>query len=268
MSGHPLEGDRIVRLVYVDEAGISNRLQEPWLVVSAVIVDADKKLVAVERYLDKIVRRHIPQEHWDDFVFHATHLFMWGGKVFTKNNPEWPLHKRLEIADELAAIPKKFKLPLTHALLERDKFPSDPNEETKRWTPKENLLAAHVCAFIACAANVERWMRENTNNEVCLMVIENNDQARSLIRQFQNQYQEKRMSDDLSPEAKKYYPFRRIKQDPLFEPKKKSSILQLADFWAYVAKRNAMKPGDRRYGRFLEPMIPQIYPPVRVRQFS
>ena len=69
-------------------------------------------------------------------------------------------------------------------------------------------------------------------------------------------------------EARRYYPFRRIKQDPLFEPKKKSSLLQLADFWAYVAKRNAMNPGDPRYSRFLDPMIPQIYPPVRVKKIS
>jgi hypothetical protein len=81
--------------------------------VSAVIIDADKTLVAVERHLDKIVRRFIPEDQQADFIFDATHLFMWGGNVFTKNHPNWPLSKRLEIADELAAIPKKFGLTLT-----------------------------------------------------------------------------------------------------------------------------------------------------------
>ena len=94
LSGHPLEGDRIVRLVYVDEAGIGHSGEEPFLTVGAVVVHADKQLIAVERYLDKIVKRHIPQEHWGDFVFHATHLFNGGGKVFTRNNPDWPLHTK------------------------------------------------------------------------------------------------------------------------------------------------------------------------------
>jgi uncharacterized protein DUF3800 len=253
LSGHALEGDRIVRLVYVDEAGMSNRQQEPFLVVGAVVVDADKKLVAVENHLDKIVRRYIPQEHWGDFIFHATHLFMWGGKVFTKNNPDWPLSKRLEIADALAAIPKKFGLPVIASILERAKFPSD-QEMAARWTPKEHLVASHVTAFITCAAQVNQWMKQHTNGEVCLMVVENNDQSRTLIREFQNEMQNPKIRDNISEEAKKLYPLRRIKHDPLFEPKKKSSILQLADFWSYVAKRIAM--GDQRYNRFFEPMQP------------
>src|SRR6266436_2288652 len=125
LSGHPLDGDRILRLVYVDEAGIGKPEDEPFLIVGAVVVHADNSLVAVERYLDKIVKRHIPEEHWHDFVFHATHLFNWGGKVFTKNNPAWPLPKRLEIAGELAAVPAKFHLPLIVGICERAKFSSN-----------------------------------------------------------------------------------------------------------------------------------------------
>jgi Protein of unknown function (DUF3800) len=262
LSGHPLEGDRIVRLVYVDEAGVSNRRQEPWLVVGAVVVDADKKLVAVERHLDKIVKRHIPEEHWGDFVFHATHLFMWGGKVFTKNNPDWPLHRRLEIADELAAIPKKFDLPLMHGLCEREKFPSDPRLREGR-TEGEVTVAAHVSTYVACAVNVDQWMKKNTNGEVCLMVVEDNEQARSHIRNFQNYYQRGDFSEMIA-EHKGIFPLKRIKEDPLFQGKRKTSILQLADFWAYVAKRSAMK--DERYMRFFEPMLPLVYPSVRVIQ--
>ena len=81
-GGGPLEGNRLVRLVYVDEAGISNPKQEPFLVVAAVIVDGDRQLRGVMRQLDKIVDRHIPQGHQTDFVFHATELFNGGGKVF------------------------------------------------------------------------------------------------------------------------------------------------------------------------------------------
>jgi 2'-5' RNA ligase len=85
MGGGPLCGDRIVRLVYADEAGLANPKHEPHLVVASVIVDADRKLIAVQRHLDRLVERHIPPEHQSDFVFHATELFNGGGKVLQKS---------------------------------------------------------------------------------------------------------------------------------------------------------------------------------------
>jgi len=247
-----------VRLVYVDEAGISNKTQEPVLVVAAVIVDADKQLVALERHLDKIVARHIPQEHQAGFVFHASQLFNGGGKIFTRNNPAWPLEKRLAIADELAAIPAKFRLPLTMTFVSRAEFPSE-EEYRAIHTDAEKTLAAHVTAFIACAVQVEQWMRRNTNGEICMMIVEDNDNARRFIRQFQNHYQQQDVAQTLDAEARRFFPFRRIKHDPLFEPKKRSSILQPADFWAYVAKRIAMNSDDRRFRRFYDPMYPQYW---------
>jgi hypothetical protein len=248
-----------VRLVYVDEAGISDRRQEPFLVVASVIVEADKQLVAVERHLDKIVARHIPSQFQDGFIFHASHLFNYGGKVFTKNNPDWPLQKRLALADELAAIPAKFRLPLTMAFAERaTAFQSHVGGIADR-TDAEKTLALHVTAFIACAVQVEQWVRRNTNGEVCLMIVEDNDNARRFIRQFQNHYQQRDIVKTIDAESRQFFPFRRIKHDPLFEPKKRSNILQLADFWAYVAKRIAMDSEDRRYRRFYDPMHAQYW---------
>jgi hypothetical protein len=179
-----LDGERIVRLVYIDEAGIGKPQEEPFLIVGAVIVHADKSLIEVERHLDKIVKRYIPEEHWADFVFHAMHLFNWGGKVFTKNSPSWPLSKRLEIANELVAVPKKFRLPLTVGLCERGKFPSTPEARARNLSVAQETIAAHATTFAACAAKVEHWMRRHTNGEVCLLVVEDNDPARRYMREI------------------------------------------------------------------------------------
>ena len=174
-------GDRIVKLVYIDETGLANPLHEPYVIVAAIIVDADKKLIAVERHLDKLVERFIPPEDQSDFVFHAAHLFNGGGKVFVREpkdepNPKWPLEKRLEIADALAKILKRFRLPLAVGFVERATFP-----RTFELPPEikngKKTVAAHVAAYMQCAMAVEIWMRQNASNEVCLMVIENNEQA-------------------------------------------------------------------------------------------
>jgi hypothetical protein len=58
-----------MRLTYIDEAGISNPTQEPWVVVAGVIVDADRQLVHLERKLDKLIGRYIPPPQQNDFVF-------------------------------------------------------------------------------------------------------------------------------------------------------------------------------------------------------
>ncbi len=245
-----------MRMVYLDEAGISNPQQEPFLVVSAIVVHADNDLIAVERHLDKVVRRHIPQEHWNTFVFHATHLFNWGGNVFTKNHPDWPLQKRLEIADELAAIPKKFKLPVAFGFVERALFPQS-FELPPDTSNHDKTIAAHTCAFVTCATMVDMWMRQQAPTEVCMLIAEDNSSARSAIRDMQQYHQNKNAFDLIDdPRVRQFYPLRKVKEDPLFQAKRPSSVLQLADFCAYVVKRFLMQ--DRRYDRFVEPLWERV----------
>jgi hypothetical protein len=258
LSGHSLEGDVLVRLVYVDEAGIGNPKEEPILTVGAVIVHADKQLVAVERALDKLVKRHIPEVHWPTFVFHATHLFNWGGAVFTKNNPDWPLSRRLEIADEIAAIPHRYGLCLAIGICERAKFPSDPAIRANL-TKEGEIIAAHAVTFSACAMKVDLWMRQNAPTEICMVIVEDNHRMRSHLRFAQN-YLQSPLHDD---EQSRYFPLKKIKEDPLFQPKRPSSVLQLADFWTYIGKRIAMNPSDDRWHRFYEPMKPHVWEPFQ-----
>ena len=251
-----------MRLVYADEAGISNPKQEPFLIVAATIVHADQKLVAVERHLDRLVERHIPTEHQKDFVFHATEIFNGGGKVFKRTalddpNPEWPLDRRLKIAADLAAIPKRFQLPIALGWVERATWP-----QTFEIPPdtKDSVKVAwcHVGAFMCCAMQVERWMRRNASHEVCLMVVEDNDNARRLIRDTQRYHQDRDLSELLDAQVRKDFPFRKIKEDPLFQPKRKSSPLQIADFCAYVWKRILMNSTDPLYAPFYGAFREQI----------
>lgn len=254
--GSPLEGNKLVRLVYVEEAGTSQK--EPVLSVAAVIVDADRQLLAVERHIDKLVERWIPEHQREGFVFHATELFNGthggSGKPFERGHPDWPMSKRLEIADSLAAIPKRFGLTLTAAWLERTSFPHT-NRALLDWNKRpqgEKALLAHVCTFLACAAKVDQWMRQKTNGEVCLLVVEDHEQARSTIRAVQNRYQQASVTALMVDEGKEFFPLKRIKEDPLFQAKRPSSVLQLADFCAYTVKK--LVASDSRYLRFYEPL--------------
>jgi hypothetical protein len=90
-----------MRLVYIDEGGISKATQEPFVVVAGVIIDADRVLNGVENQLERIMQRNIPERYHKEFIFHATELFNGGGKVFKRERNdvvgprEWPLDRRL-----------------------------------------------------------------------------------------------------------------------------------------------------------------------------
>ncbi len=250
LGGGPLCGDRMMRLVYVDEAGVSNRRQEPILVVAGVIVHGDKQLRGVMRRLDILMERHIPSEHWADFSFHATHLFNWGGPVFTKNHPDWPLERRLEVADDIAAMFKKFDLWVTYGSVERTNFPR--RLDASNMSEREITIGAHVTAYMVCALNVDHWFRQKTNDEICLMVVEDNQQVRRFLKETHKYNQRRDIIEELNENEKTFLPLKRIVEDPFFQPKHKSSALQLADFCAYVIKRKLM--GDSRYDRFYGPI--------------
>jgi hypothetical protein len=248
-SGVRLEGDRLVRLVFMDEAGLSKPEHEPFIVVAGVIIHADNSLNGVESQLERIMRRRIPARHWDGFVFHAMELFNGGGKVFKRQKddfigpPEWPLHRRLEIAEEIMSIPKKFSLPIAIGFVEKAKFAKD--FESADLGINDKTLAGHAIAFTSCSVFIEQWMRLNAKNENCLLVVEQNERARTLIRTNQRWNQDKKAVEILDEAAKKFFPFRKIRQDPLFQDKQPSSALIVSDFCAYVVKKGLVN--DERY---------------------
>lgn len=248
LSGGPLSGSKIVRLVYMDEAGISNPAHEPFVVVSGIIVNADKNLINVERRLQGLIDRHIPEEHRAGFIFHAQELFNGGGEVFQRDR--WPLQTRLEIARDLANLPRKCGLPIAYGFRERANVPQSMRDMFGPTVDSTTIV--HVMAFMSCAMTVEQWMRANAPQEVCLIVIEDNQRAKKLITEQQHQQQDQKLRDTLPENLRVHFPFRKIKEIPLFASKQQSPVLQLADFCAYVFKRILMK--DRRYDDVWEPM--------------
>jgi hypothetical protein len=49
-----------MRFIYLDEAGISNPANEPYLVVAGVIIDADHQWMAVEPHLHVLAETRTP----------------------------------------------------------------------------------------------------------------------------------------------------------------------------------------------------------------
>lgn len=247
-GGGALFGDRLVRLVYMDEAGISQH--EPITVVAGVLIHGDTQLNLAERHLVELVKKHIPEPHRRGFVFHATHLFngvSGADAIFGRDNPEWPIERRLEIADDLALCFREFDLRITLGVAHRknmkEVFPSFSS-----LTEAQKAAAMHSAAFMMCSIYVEKWMREFGGDENCLLVVENHERHRNKLKTIQRDLQNPHENFSLGDEWDFYFPFSRIREDPLFQEKRPHSVLQLADFAAYVMKRAFN--GDERTKRF------------------
>src|ERR1700722_20191961 len=177
-GGGPLQGQKLVRFIFLDEGGISKR--EPWVVVAGVFVHGDNQVVALDERLAFLVKKHIPEELRDGFVFHATELWSGIGPIF-KDRDRWSLPVRLNILHDLVRIPGQYEIPIVFFALERSRVVFDEVDMTKV-SAHELLAAAHGMTFTGCTLRIEQHMLEVWPSEIAQLVAEDNDQARSIIK--------------------------------------------------------------------------------------
>jgi hypothetical protein len=261
-----------VRLIYVDEAGISNLTQEPFLVVAGVVVDADRQFKLVEAHLDELVDKHISKESHDGFAFHAMEIFH-GTRRFDRNI--WPFEKRLEILDDLAAIPRKFDLPVCYGITNRVILPKNLPDAS----PTHLAGVAHANALFKCALQAELILRATAEKEVGMLIAEDRDQVRKMLKssyallrgRVTDEYKAAVDFDSVRVGAfGKLIPLERIVETIHFAQKSESSLLQVADLCAFAIKRDLMKSShsDRLYNAIRDQIIfrsdiVEAFPPNR-----
>lgn len=245
-DGSLLRGNRLVRLIYLDEAGVSNPKHEPFLVVAGVAVDADRQFKAIEAHLDALAEKHVPNRNKGYFAFHAMEL-LHGTKNFDRRN--WPLQKRLEILDDLAAIPRQFDLPICWGATDRIAAPALLS------SPVDPLLfeqIIHSHAFFKFVIQIEVLMRATANDEVAVLIAEDRPIMRKMLKlahaifrgrapsDFQENMQ-KLLDDQDTKIFRIALPLERIVETVHFAQKNESSLLQIADICAFSIKRQVQK---------------------------
>ena len=65
---------RLARFVYLDEAGISSKKEEPWLVVAGVIVHGDHQLDKLYDALADVLKL-VPEDHGDELILHTSDIY-------------------------------------------------------------------------------------------------------------------------------------------------------------------------------------------------
>jgi hypothetical protein len=248
-----------VRFIYLDEAGISNPMQEPFVVVAGAIVHADKQWKFLERYLNDMKDDLVDPERRHGFVFHATELFSGGG-----NFPReiWPREERWKILDELISIGDKFDLPYIYGSVKRAEF----SRRYPQYGVKEATTRCQVISFLMCMHAAQHYMAKKAPDEVATVVMENNDGVRSLIGSMHGFIRDPNNIDFLRANGYGRFVLDNIVDDVHFSLKGRSSPLQVADAAAFVIKRHLMdRPESDRFYQPLKKrlvMLPKSELPV------
>jgi hypothetical protein len=229
-----------MRLVYLDEAGISNPAQEPYLVVAGVLVDADRKWKELETYFRNLAVSAFPNGEVDPnrFVFHAMDIWH-GNKQFDRR--KWPLKDRLRLFGQLAQVPKLFDLPIVTCAIDRASVVKEMEARKLRPSSKGALQLTHGQAFLVAVQGVDDWMKKKTINEVAMLIAEDSPKMRKLVEQFHDGYTYPKEEDEAPNEA---FRSQYIIDAVHFAKKEQSILLQIADHCAFIIKRMAMGKKD------------------------
>jgi hypothetical protein len=232
LFGGALYGDKLVRLTYLDESGLFNAGQEPYIVVGGVIINADSKMELVENRIDDLIQKHIPEEDRNGFVFHATELWS-GGRYFKRD--KWSQAKRWEILMDLVNIIPEIRLPLVCGRWSRKLELENPGRLKKH--DQEKLM--HCLAFLDACTTIELYMRQVAQDEITILVAEHNGEIVKTSKETFVVMQGEELLTE--PAFRQMLPLQKIKDTIHFATKNESKCLQIADLCTFFSKKRLVK---------------------------
>ena len=237
----------MMRMVFVDSAGLSDSASEPVVTVAGVVTNADTTWKALEFKLIELGQKYAPDEvDLDGFCFQASDLFS-GGKFFPKG--KYPRAKRWALLEELCRLPADFDLALTCGY-----------ERPARYTEQhgnEDWLWALGYGYHTVLQVTQDWLRRNTpQEEIGNVVVEDSARAKQMLRFVQNIEEYRNGSENRNAHEREKHLLTRLIRDPSFRQKSCRSPLQLAEIYAFVAKRHLMGKSDTHH--FWAILSPQI----------
>lgn len=254
-GGGALRGRKIVRLVYLDEAGVSNPAQEPVLVVAGVIVNPDRQWKELEAYFRGMALALFPDEDPYRFVFHAKDIFHGTGKF---DRSRWPRRERMRILAQLAQVPRLFDLPVVVGDLDRIATKRELEKESPGIPAKSAHNLMHTSAFINAIQYVQFWIEHNAPDENAMLIAEDTPEIKRVLRNVHEGYTDPTLENENAFKAPN------IIDAVHFAQKSESLLLQIADHCAFIIKRKLMGKTDvDDCYRAIEPYIQRSFKPVK-----
>lgn len=231
------EPNRIVRLVYFDEAGTASEAQEPILVVAAVLIDADKQWLRIEDHIAQIVQNLIPETDRESFHFHATKLFS------ERSKGGWT------VLEAYLNIFVRYELPIAWGGVRRSLIKQQMSPTIK---PAKLLELQQGVAFLMCATMVEGWFTQHACDEVGMCIGERATTGTQENLKTVFRHVRKEQLHALLPTTR----FRHLIDAVSFRGRHESMGVQLADACNFFIKRHEMgKTDSEHFYKMLQPWI-------------
>ncbi|MBS0296752.1 MAG: DUF3800 domain-containing protein [Proteobacteria bacterium] len=238
---------------YLDEAGISK--SEQFLVVAGVIVDTDEKWRSARSAIESLADQLVPRPKRKGFVFHAKEIYHGeGGSAFDRATHSHA--DRVGLVRRVVSIVDELNLPVVFSCVHKGRYEEKARTEYPNLKPKDLAGNCQAFAFGMCATLVETYMREIAGpSELACLIVEDNDHARTLIREVQDRLRNEDMRVLFPPALTRYFPVSRIVDEVTFARKTSSPLLQIADACAFALKRYF---DGARHGEELAQAIPGV----------
>ncbi len=227
LSGEKLDGERLVRMVYMDDAGVSSR--EPLFVVAGVIVAPDHHYDQIEARLAELAIGIRPDNPY--VVLHAVDLWHGSGDFPREIHGQ---EDRRNVVDSIAKLIVELGLSVVVGTCLKSEIPATEAPRFKEGRDVE-ISWPHVCAQLAAVQRAEQWMMQNVPDEVTQLVHEDIPRSKKIIKLMHNFLREPSCMPIPWPSQFVDGPIRltKIKGPVYYADKREERLLQLADVCAF-----------------------------------
>ena len=253
-----------MRVTFLDEAGVANPKQEPFLVVAGIMLDPDRHYGALDAKLRALAEECFPPERSEvlahvraygrPFIFQAKDV--WHGSGFFPREEErgpihgWSLVRRMKVFEALSKNPEKFSLNVVWGAVDRRMF----FEVQKAKPSKKTESFLHALAYFQTMRRVDSWMIENAPREHTMLYAEDRPEVKSYLDIVHTMCVDRSVDENAPSHA---FSSTHIFEPVAFVPKDRSAILQVADHCAFIIKRKLQ--GCQHIGPYFENIRPMIW---------
>jgi hypothetical protein len=209
-----------VRLIYVDEAGVSNAPHESIGVVGALLVHGDLDWPRAYNAYLKLLET-VPEPYREGFEPHATEI--WNDPKYREH---WSHRMRIEFIKGLVAIPRQYRIPL--ALCSYDS--STPIKPFKNMSDAQ---AKHAEAFCYCLAEADGFIEWACDGELAVVIVEDVRDMRRVFKQAANLLRSKPIKTERFGERVA----NRIIDTPHFVTKGEAPLMAIVDACVFSIRR-------------------------------
>jgi hypothetical protein len=257
-GGAKLVGETAVRITCLDEAGVSNPKQEPYIVVAGVMVEPDRRYGPLTAHLRALADEYMSDDLLEavritgnPFVFQAKHVWHGEGYFPRQDEVNWYLARRMKLFSALSKIPEKFSLNIVWAAIDRRKFLEDHKGQAKA---KDLEGALHAGAFFHVIRKIDRWMIENAPSEYVFLHAEDRPEVEGYIEAVHSMCIDRTIDENAPKNA---FGTTHIAEPVSFVKKHRSAVMQVADHCAFIIKRKLQ--GCEHIGEYYENIRPMIW---------